>query len=126
MHRVIATVLIVLTTASSTAFADDSINLSHAKVSASPIADSVARITFDRGGRYPLSATHQSRKKNSTATKITAGGAMRVLGMLGGAYVGAALQPDCHCDDPGLTGAFIGMPIGAMAGAIAGVLLASR
>jgi hypothetical protein len=38
-----------------------------------------------------------------------------------GGYLGAAIEGDrCHCDDPGLKGALIGAPIGAVAGGILG------
>jgi hypothetical protein len=47
-------------------------------------------------------------------------------GFFAGGYAGAwienAVDP-CHCDDPGLKGALIGMPIGAVAGGISGFLL---
>ena len=42
-------------------------------------------------------------------------------GFFAGGYLGAAIEGDrCHCDDPGLKGALIGMPIGATAGGILG------
>jgi hypothetical protein len=49
-----------------------------------------------------------------------------VGGFFGGAYLGAAIEnavAPCGCDDPGLKGALIGMPIGAVAGGVAGFLL---
>ena len=40
-------------------------------------------------------------------------------GFFAGAYIGAAIEGDrCNCDDPGLQGALIGMPIGTAAAAI--------
>jgi hypothetical protein len=45
-----------------------------------------------------------------------------VGGFFGGAYLGAAIEGDCNCDDPGLRGVLIGAPIGAVAGAIVGGL----
>jgi len=47
-------------------------------------------------------------------------------GFFGGAYLGSAIEnavAPCGCDDPGFKGALIGMPIGAIAGGIAGYLL---
>jgi hypothetical protein len=53
-----------------------------------------------------------------------------ILGGVGGAFAGASIgssfTQNCRCDDPGLTGALIGLPIGAAAGAGFGVWLASR
>ena len=47
-------------------------------------------------------------------------------GFFGGAYLVAAIENStnpCSCDDPGLKGALIGMPIGAIAGGITGFVL---
>ena len=47
-------------------------------------------------------------------------------GFFAGAYLGSWIEntvDPCHCDDPGLMGALIGMPIGAIAGGVAGFLL---
>ena len=47
-------------------------------------------------------------------------------GFFGGAYLGASIEnavAPCGCDDPGLKGALIGMPIGAVAGGITAFLL---
>ena len=50
-----------------------------------------------------------------------------VLGVVGGAFagvvLGAALEPDCRCDDPGVKGALIGLPVGAIGGGAAGFVL---
>lgn len=40
-----------------------------------------------------------------------------------GGEIGARLQGDCHCDDPGLKGALIGIPIGAVAGVALAMVL---
>lgn len=45
---------------------------------------------------------------------------MGFAGFLAGGYVGAKVEGDCACDDPGLQGFIIGAPIGAAAGAIFG------
>jgi hypothetical protein len=47
-------------------------------------------------------------------------------GFFGGGYLGAAIEnavSPCQCDDPGLKGALIGIPIGAIAGGVAGFVL---
>ena len=41
-------------------------------------------------------------------------------GFFAGAYLGAAIEGDCNCDDPGLRGAVIGGPIGAATGGVLG------
>jgi hypothetical protein len=47
-----------------------------------------------------------------------------VLGALGGAvagaYVGVKMEGRCACDDPGMKGALIGLPVGAIAGGLTG------
>ena len=49
-----------------------------------------------------------------------------VAGFYGGGVLGAALEPNCRCDDPGLTGFLIGAPIGGVAGSIFGAWVMSR
>jgi hypothetical protein len=41
-------------------------------------------------------------------------------GFFAGGYLGATIEGDCDCDDPGLKGAVIGAPIGAVTGGILG------
>jgi hypothetical protein len=48
-------------------------------------------------------------------------------GFFAGGYIGAAIEGDgCHCDDPGLKGALIGIPIGTAAAAITTWVLTGR
>jgi hypothetical protein len=46
------------------------------------------------------------------------------VGAVGGAflggYLGAKLEPACHCDDPGLKGFLIGFPVGGVVGGVLG------
>ena len=50
-----------------------------------------------------------------------------VGGFFGGAFLGAAIEGDrCNCDDPGLVGALIGMPVGAASAAIVTWILTGR
>jgi hypothetical protein len=70
---------------------------------------------------FEQSASKPPRRPRSTTRKVLGGLAGGVGGFFGGGYLGAALEPDCNCDDPGVRGFLIGAPIGAVAGAILGV-----
>jgi hypothetical protein len=64
-------------------------------------------------------STHTGRR-----VAFTALGA--VGGFFGGAFLGAKIDRsihDCNCDDPGFQGFLIGMPVGAIAGGVAGWML---
>jgi len=66
------------------------------------------------------------RQRNSSAplaARITLAAFMGLAGAGIGAELGARLEGDCHCDDPGMKGALIGMPIGAVAGLALGIAL---
>jgi hypothetical protein len=63
--------------------------------------------------------------KGRTAHKVEGGIIGAVGGFFAGAFIGAKLEGNCACDDPGMLGAMIGAPVGAIAGAILGVM-ASR
>jgi hypothetical protein len=69
---------------------------------------------------FEQSAQKPPRRPRSTTRKVLGGIAGGVGGFFGGGYLGAALEPDCNCDDPGFKGFLIGAPIGAVAGAILG------
>jgi hypothetical protein len=73
-----------------------------------------------------LQPTHRAHRSKAArvARRIALGAALGVAGFFGGGILGASLEPDCHCDDPGLRGALIGAPIGATVGVIVGVRLA--
>jgi hypothetical protein len=49
-----------------------------------------------------------------------------VGGAFAGGYLGAALEPDCNCDDPGLQGFLIGFPVGGAVGGVLGGLYLFR
>ena len=68
-------------------------------------------------------AAAQASKERSWGWKVLGGAIGGVAGLFAGGYIGAALEPDCNCDDPGLMGALIGAPIGAAVGATLGVIL---
>jgi len=61
-----------------------------------------------------------TRERVNVANKALASAAGAVGGFFAGAYIGAAVEPSCRCDDPGLKGIIIGAPIGAVLGGIAG------
>jgi hypothetical protein len=92
------------------------------------IRRSVEQIRFDGSSRGWSYATPPRRAGNGTAQKATAAFALGFLGMLGGmlagGWLGITVGEVCRCDDPGLAGALIGMPIGAAAGGVAGWRLA--
>jgi hypothetical protein len=93
------------------------------------IRKSVEQIRFSRDNR-DWSYTPAARRGNSTAQKAGAAFALGSLGLLGGAWLGAwtgaLLEGNCRCDDPGLSGALIGMPIGGTVGGALGAMVGWR
>ena len=84
-------------------------------------------------GTFAATNRQQPAFPRRTSTKRTSGqrkalGA--VLGVAGGffvgGFVGAALDRNCHCDDPGLQGFIVGAPIGAAGGGVLGFIIGSR
>ena len=72
-----------------------------------------------RESKQSATSSHTGRRVLWTAVGATGG-------FFAGGYVGAAIEnavSPCGCDDAGLMGALIGMPIGAAAGGITGFLL---
>jgi len=121
MIRFTVAVLVTQLLVGASVFAEDTPNLPPPGIRAS-----IAKVRIEAHDRYPFEAMQRASRRNGTAQKVTAGVAMGVLGLIGGAYIGSRFGRYCGCDDPGLTGAIVGAPIGAMIGAIAGVMLASR
>jgi hypothetical protein len=73
----------------------------------------------------PASSSVQAPKtsrERSVGRKILGGAVGAVGGFFAGGYLGAMIEGDCNCDDPGLKGALIGAPIGAAAGGILGAM----
>ena len=93
---------------------------------AANIRTSIEKIRFDvrRTGRS-VPSQQQSAGGNRTARKIAMGIEFGLLGAVMGASIGGSVTQHCPCTEPGY-GAFYGFPIGALAGAITGVWLASR
>ena len=80
------------------------------------LAATVLPLKLERAA-VPVQAASQERSKAKRAMWAAIGG---VGGFFGGGYLGAAIEPDCNCDDPGFKGFLIGAPIGAATGAILG------
>jgi hypothetical protein len=72
--------------------------------------------------RYPSFPLPQvsGKKQRSGGRKFLGAVVGAAGGFFGGAYLGAAIEGECNCDDPGLRGAIIGAPIGAVTGGILG------
>jgi len=65
----------------------------------------------------------KSPRHSSAATKASIIALATLGGMFGGAIAGGAIEnwiTPCRCDDPGLRGALIGAPVGAVAGGLLG------
>ncbi|MGE0703228.1 MAG: hypothetical protein AB7F99_09745 [Vicinamibacterales bacterium] len=61
------------------------------------------------------------RRERSIGRKILGASLGAAGGFFGGGFLGAKIEGSgCHCDDPGLKGALIGAPIGAVTGGILG------
>jgi hypothetical protein len=93
---------------------------------AGPLTTAIARVRFDSVGDSRADATAQrsvarpSAPRNNVAGKVVMATVGGVAGFFGGGYVGAKIEGPCSCDDPGLKGAIIVAPIGAVVGAIVG------
>lgn len=98
---------------------------------ATPIRDAIANVRVDPAPRAenrrqigPVSSS-LSGQRLSRPTRAAIFTALGVVGgIYAGAYLGAAIEGDsCRCDDPGLKGGLIGIPIGAVGGGILGWML---
>src|SRR5689334_9811758 len=85
-----------------------------------PTAETVAALSREQPGpRQWPSSSHVRKRHRSVGRKIIGGALGAVGGFFAGGYLGAKIEgDDCGCDDPGLKGALIGAPIGAIAGGI--------
>jgi hypothetical protein len=92
------------------------------------IRASIAHVTFSSTARERSVALGGSMGTNtkgpSSAQRARAAIALGFLGMLGGTWIGAKLTGNCRCQDGGLEGAMIGMPVGAVVGGMVGWHLA--
>ena len=91
---------------------------------------SIAKLKFDTAAAEKPSASVQTVRrveKMGTGQRIVWTSLAGLGGFFAGAYIGAAIEGDsCNCDDPGLKGAFIGMPVGTAAAAITTWVLTGR
>ena len=62
--------------------------------------------------------TSQIPRRRAVGRRILGGALGAVGGYFAGGYIGAKIDGQCDCDDPGVKGAVIGAPIGAVVGGI--------
>jgi hypothetical protein len=96
-------------------------------VSTSPISQAIARVRFDEpvSGREGAVSQLPRRPRPRGSSKQRAWAIVGAFGgMVAGGYIGAMIEGDCRCDDPGLSGFVIGAPIGMIAGGVLGYKLA--
>jgi hypothetical protein len=91
----------------------------------------VASVSADANTRVRSIGNFQPRLGQQTrlhpGPRKVAGAVIGVVGgLFAGGLIGASLDRNCRCDDPGLQGFVIGAPIGAVAGGVLGFLVASR
>jgi uncharacterized membrane protein len=91
----------------------------------------VASVSADANTRVRPVGNSQARLTQQTrlhsGPRKVAGAVVGVIGgFFAGGLIGASLDRNCRCDDPGLQGFVIGAPIGAIAGGVLGFLVASR
>jgi hypothetical protein len=87
------------------------------------IRESIPLLTKDRPGMAATGRRAQgSYGRITKSMNASTRGALIAAGVVGGiyagAYIGATLEGDCRCDDPGLQGALIGIPIGGFLGGL--------
>jgi hypothetical protein len=126
MVRCTASVLVALLLISPVASAQEPVSPAPTNIRASLEKIRLEALSPQVPVTRPQVRFQQSHKPMSTATAISVGFVGGFLGLFAGGIVGAALQPNCHCDDPGLVGLMIGAPVGAVLGAIGAIKLASR
>jgi len=121
MTRTACALVVVLSLVAPSVYAEDVVQTPPTPPSVS-IRASIQKVKFDTHDRAQLRTASQTQTHYSVATKASAGVAMGILGMLGGAMVGGLLTNACGCYEP----IYVGVYGGAIGGAISGVWLASR
>jgi hypothetical protein len=105
-----------------------------ARPPASPLRDSISRMTVAPAPRSPVGVVaapappRRSPHQQTIGEKIAGAVFGGALGFFVGGFVGYKLDraKGCGCDDPGLRGILFGAPIGAVAGAILGAKVLFR
>ena len=87
------------------------------------IRGSIAKVRFDREASPALTGRAQAPGRSGHKAAAVVG--LAVLGLYGGMFVASRLALPCGCDDPEAVVARGGL-IGAIAGAITGVIITSR
>ena len=118
MLRRLAAILIVMSLSGPRLYAEEAMT---------PIRTSLAKVEFDFR-RPSVSATARSAQRKSSQrisrdSAIFAG--LTTLGLFAGMFVTSRVALPCHCDDPESVVARGGL-IGAIAGAVAGVVITRR
>jgi hypothetical protein len=102
-----------------------------------PITAAVARLDFEAveptpaaalnpAQRLPYQAQPQRSRKARVGRAIAGAAIGAVGGAFAGGYLGASLEPDCNCDDPGFKGFLIGFPTGGIVGGVLGGMFLFR
>ena len=99
----------------------------HKATSAAVIAQSTRTTTrLERSSRPPQIFRSRASNKLSTGKRAAITALASLGGFLGGGFLGAAIEPGCQCDDPGLLGFVVGAPIGAASGGVLAWVLSGR
>jgi hypothetical protein len=94
----------------------------HTHNQSQPAAD---RQRFDAARARPRRFSQPARMK--TGPRRTLGAVLGAFGgLFAGGLIGASLDRNCGCDDPGVRGFMLGAEFGAVAGGILGFLAADR
>jgi hypothetical protein len=84
------------------------------------IRASISQVRFAETTHPPSLQSPSVATTNRRAQRAKAAIGLGFLGMFAGGGLGAAIEGQCHCDDPGLTGGLVGASIGTVVGAILG------
>ena len=90
-------------------------------LSAETIARSVERWVREEPAQGEQPAVPKEHKRMGTGTRALIIVGSAVGGFFAGGFLGHQIEREfapCNCDDPGLKGALIGAPIGAIAGGV--------
>lgn len=83
------------------------------------IRRSLARLDYDSLSA-DMTQSGPTTGHRSVGRRIAGGALGSVGGFFAGGFLGAKIDGECDCDDPGFKGFLIGAPVGAIVGAILG------